>query len=152
MHLLLTRNDTLNQISTILAFDIGLKRIGVASGQSLTKSANPAGQLSVAQGKIDFTSLDKLITEWQPKVIVVGNPFNEELYKPDPHLKKAINRFKHHIQQHHKLKIVDVDERLSSEAANEELSNKGLSQSRKTELRDQIAACLILETYFNSIE
>ncbi len=127
---------------TLLAFDIGLKRTGVASGQTLTKNASPAGQLSVINGRHDWVALDALINQWRPSMIVIGDPQSD-----DPHLKKAINRFKSHIQQHHKLPIRDVNERLTSAAANQEMVGAGLSQRRKTELRDQIAACLILETY-----
>jgi putative Holliday junction resolvase len=130
---------------TILCFDIGLKRTGVASGQSLSKTANPAGQLLVSNGRHDWDQLDRIIAQWQPTLIVIGDPKTE-----DSHLKKSINRFKSHIQQNHKIQLVDVDETLSSNAANIELANRGFTQSRKTELRDQIAACLILQSYFNS--
>jgi putative Holliday junction resolvase len=130
---------------TILCFDIGLKRTGVASGQTLSKSANPAGQLLVSNGRHDWGELDKLIEQWQPDLIVIGDPKTD-----DSHLNKAINRFKSYIQKNHKIRIVDVDETLSSNAANFELANKGFTHSRKTKLRDQIAACLILQSYFNS--
>lgn len=131
---------------TFLALDIGLKRTGVACGQLLTKTANPAGLIAVNNGRHDWPTLDKLINEWQPSKIVIGNPNSDS-----PHLNKAINRVKSHIQQQHKLPIIDVDERLTSNAANHELVEHGLNIRDKTELRDQIAACLILETYFNSL-
>lgn len=133
---------------TILAFDIGLKRTGVASGQTLTRSANPAGQLNVTNGRFDWPILDNLLAEWQPKLIVIGDPKTN-----DPHLNKTINRFKSHIQQQHKLPIVEINETLTSDAANAELmlSPQRLTHNRKTELRDQIAACLILESYFHSL-
>lgn len=94
--------------------------------------------------------VDKLIAQWEPDLIVVGNPFVDGV-PANPTLKKAINRFKSHIQQNFKLPIIDVDERLTSSAANAELQGMGLSISKKTQLRDQIAACLILESYFNSL-
>lgn len=129
-----------------LAFDIGLKRSGVASGQTLTKTARPAGQLLVKNGRFDWPQVDKLIQEWQPNALIIGDPNSD-----DPALRKAINRFKSHIQQQHKIPIIDVDETLTSVAANVEIADQGFSLDRKTELRDQIAACLILETYFNSL-
>jgi putative Holliday junction resolvase len=131
---------------TILCFDIGLKRTGVASGQSLTRSANPAGQLIVSNGRHDWVQLDKIIEQWQPTLIVIGDPKTDS-----SHLKKSINRFKSYVQQNHKISIVEVDETLSSNSANVELANRGFTQSRKTELRDQVAACLILQSYFNSM-
>ena len=132
---------------TFLAFDIGLKRTGAASGSMFTKSASPAGMIVVNNGRHDWAGVDALIEEWQPDAIIIGDPQSS-----DPHLNKAINRFKSHIHRWHKRPIIDVDERLTSSAANESLAERGLSEQRKTELRDQVAAALILETYFNSIE
>ena len=130
---------------TFLAFDVGLKRTGAASGSLFTKTAAPAGTLVVNNGRHDWAGVDELIKEWEPDAIIIGDPQSS-----DPHLNKAINRFKSHIHRWHKLPVIDVDERLTSSAANQSLSQQGLSQRRKTELRDQVAAALILETYFNS--
>ena len=140
-----TQTELLANANIFLAFDIGLKRTGVASGSSFNKNATPAGVVVVNKGRHDWAEVDALIEEWKPDAIVVGDPNSN-----DPHLNKAINRFKSHIQRWHKLPVVSTDERLTSSAANESLSQRGLSQHRKTELRDQVAACLILETYFNS--
>lgn len=135
------------KIETLLAFDVGLKRTGVASGQTQTKTAHVAGLLHVKNGQFDWHEVDKIILKWEPNRIVIGDPKTD-----DPHLNKVINRLKSHIQQNHKLPISDVDETLSSVAANNELTKAKLNVDRKTELRDQLAACLILETYFGSIE
>ena len=135
-----------NGIETILAFDVGLKRTGVASGQTQTKTAQVAGLLHVKNGQFDWLEVDKIILKWEPNRIVIGDPKTD-----DPHLNKAINRLKSHIQQQHKLPIIDVDETLSSVAANNELAKSDLNVERKTKLRDQLAACLILETYFSSL-
>jgi len=131
---------------TFLAFDIGLKRTGVASGNLFTKTATPTGAIVVNNGRHDWAGVDTLIEQWEPDAIIIGDPQSS-----DPHLNKAINRFKSHIHRWHKLPIIDVDERLTSSAANETLTRHKLSQQRKTELRDQVAAALILETYFNSL-
>jgi len=139
-----------NTAQTVLCFDIGLKRTGVASGHSLTKTASPAGQLTVSNGQFDWPLVDKLIAKWEPTHIVIGDPNINNLSTIAPALRKTINRFKSHIQQKHKLPIIEVDERLTSSAANLELHDRGLSEAKKISLRDQIAACLILETYFNS--
>lgn len=140
-----TQQERLSMADIFLAFDIGLKRTGVANGSTQSKSAAPAGAIVVSNGRHDWAEVDALVEQWQPDAVIVGDPKSN-----DPHLNKAINRFKSHIQRWHKLPIVDVDERLTSSAANESLSQRNLSQQRKTELRDQVAACLILETYFNS--
>ena len=140
-------NSRIDAADTFLAFDIGLKRTGAASGSRFTKSSSPVGAIVVNNGRHDWIGIDALIEEWQPDAIVIGDPKSS-----DPHLNKAINRFKSHIHRWHKLPIIDVDERLTSSAANESLSARGLSQQRKTELRDQVAASLILETYLNSLQ
>lgn len=135
-----------DNIIIALAFDIGLKRTGVAVGQSINKTARPVTQLLVNNGRHDWEAIDTLIQQWQPHIIVIGQTSGT-----DPHLNKAINRVKSHIQQNHKLPIVDIDERLSTVAANAELNNQDLTQKQKTILRDQVAACLILESYFNEL-
>jgi len=113
--------------------------------KDLKSRINEAEVFVVTNGRHDWAGVDALIEEWQPDAIVVGDPQSN-----DPHLNKAINRFKSHIHRWHKLPIIDVNERLTSSAANESLNARGLSQQRKTELRDQVAAALILETYLNS--
>lgn len=129
---------------TVLGFDIGLKRTGVASGQSLTKTASACTVIQVSNGRHDWSQLDALISQWQPSTIVIGDPKSD-----DPHLNKAINRFKSHIQQNHKLPIVEVDETLTSSAANQAFEGRQISAEKKTQLRDQLAASLILESYFS---
>ena len=146
LHLIVKMSETNNNIETLLAFDVGLKRTGVASGQTQTKTAQVAGLLHVKNGKFDWLEVDKLILKWEPNRIIIGDPKTD-----DPHLNKAINRLKSYIQQNHKLPIIDVDETLSSVTANNELTKSKLNVDRKIELRDQLAACLILETYFSSL-
>lgn len=132
-------------MSSLLCFDLGLKRTGVAVGQTISKTTQPVGLLVTKNGQLNWPKLDELILEWEPVTIVIGNPKTV-----DPHLNKLINRFKSHIQQKHKIAIIEIDEELTSVAANEELQKANLSTKKKVELRDQIAACLILESYFNT--
>ena len=133
-------------METALCFDIGLKRTGVAVGQSISKSAQVAGQISAKQGQLDWQTLSQLLEKWRPNVIVIGDPKTN-----DPHLNKLINRFKSHIQQQYKLPIVEIDEELTSNESNIHLADSSLSTQKKVELRDQIAACLILESYFRQL-
>lgn len=133
-------------MSCVLALDVGLRRTGVAVGQTLTGTAQPCATLAADRGRLDWDQFDRLIKEWQPACIVIGDP-----QTTDPHLNKLINRIKSHIQQNHKLPIHSMNEHLSSSAANAVLADRGLSQSQKIALRDQVAACLILESYFHSL-
>lgn len=130
---------------TFLAFDIGLSRTGVAKGSSFNNSASPVTSLQVSKGRHNWAEVDKLIKEWQPAKIVIG-----DTSKNDPALLKASNRFRAHIESQHKLPVIAVSEHLSTVSANAEIADKELSLGKRKNLRDQIAACLILETYLNS--
>ena len=137
--------DTKNA-NTLLAFDIGLRRTGVAVGHEFTGSAQPAGLINVKDGQLVWSELDRLIERWQPQQRVLGDP-----HSSDPHLNKLINRFKNHIQKYHKLPLIDWNEAYSSDAANAELTAQGMSTRSKVKMRDQLAACLILEGYLDSL-
>ena len=60
----------------ILAFDFGMKHIGVAVGQEITKTAQTFFSVRARNGKPDWNQLDALVNEWNPKIIIVGNPLN----------------------------------------------------------------------------
>lgn len=127
-----------------LAFDIGLKRTGVAVAQVAAAQAQAAGTLQVANGQHDWNKVDAVIGQWQPCVIIVGSISNS-----DPALKKAANRLVSHIQNQHKIKIIQVDETLTTVAANDVLGEQDHSTRKRQTLRDQVAACLILETWLH---
>lgn len=129
--------------NSVLAFDVGLKRTGVAVGSQIAGRAQPLTTLAGSQGQLEWNKLDALIKEWQPSDCVVGDPNTD-----DPHLNKLIRRLIHHLQQH-KITVHRVDETLTSASANSELLGHNLQTKQKTQLRDQIAACLILESFLS---
>lgn len=131
---------------TVLAFDVGLKRTGVAVGQSLTGTTQVAGQIPVKQGRLDWTEVTKLMEHWQPDQILIGDPQSD-----NPHLNKVINRLKSFVRQNYKLPVVNWNEAYTTESANVELQALNQSTSDKRALRDQLAACLMLEAYFDSL-
>ncbi|MEO0369797.1 MAG: Holliday junction resolvase RuvX [Pseudomonadota bacterium] len=129
---------------TVIGFDVGLKRTGAAIGSTNSGKAQPVGKLDVVRGQHDWQAIDQLLQEWQPALAIIGSGS-----KHDAALSKAINRLVHHLQSH-KIKVKKVDETLSTAQANSELSDISTA-GNKTELRDQIAACLILESYLNEL-
>ena len=131
--------------STVLAFDVGLKRTGLAVAQASSVHAQPAGTIHVAKGRHDWLKVDQAIADWQPTMILLGL-----VSDTDPALKKAANRLISHIQQQHKIATALVDETLTTVNANELLSERDYSPSKRRELRDQVAACLILETWLRA--
>lgn len=128
---------------TLLAFDIGIKRTGVAVGQTFSQTAQELVSLPIANGQANWHQVKKLINEWQPNRIIIGQPNSD-----NQQLKKIINRFKHYFQQHYKLPITEIDERLTTNSANAELATSSLNSNQKQKMRDQVAARLILESYF----
>ena len=120
---------------TILAFDFGLKRIGVAVGEPELRSAHPLPAIS------DFAQVEKLVAEWQPAHLVVGRPTSAN---GEPHkMTRQAEDFARRLERRFKLPVARVDERYTSVEAEARL--KGL----KNKPVDSVAAQLILEQYFD---
>jgi putative Holliday junction resolvase len=99
---------------SFLAFDFGTKRVGVASGNTVTRTATPLRTVA-AEGDARFTALGALITEWQPDALVVGVPFH-----PDgaPHDNTArAQRFARQLHGRFRLPVHEVDERYTTTEA-----------------------------------
>lgn len=132
----------------LIAFDFGLKRIGVATGNGLTRTASPLTTLTAGK-EPPWTEIDALITAWQPDLIVIGHP------GPDASeaLLAALGDFIEQTGDRYGIAIETVDERFTSTAAEESLRadrSKGLYNRRLTrEQIDRQAACLIAEQWMN---
>ena len=127
-------------IATALGFDYGAKRIGVAIGQTLTRTATPLTTLPARAGQPDWTVVARLIAEWQPDCVVIGMPITTD-GAPHP-LAAAIERFARRVQGRFGLPVSYVDERLSSHAAAAE-------RASKHDPIDALAARIILETWLS---
>lgn len=139
------------QVRTALGFDFGLKRIGVAVGQSLTGSASPLGVVAVRGGEPDWEALGRLIQEWRPDSLVVGLPYNMDLSEQE--MTQHARRFAEGLAARFPLPVHTVDERLSSREAEAELKQQR-QQGRRRVTREDIdgaSAGVILESWFNSI-
>jgi putative holliday junction resolvase len=137
---------------TALGFDFGLKRIGMAVGQSVTGSASPLGVAAVRGGEPDWTAIGRLIAEWRPTTLVVGLPYNMDLSEQE--MTGHARRFAEELAQRFPLTVHTVDERLSSREAEAQLKERR-QQGRRRVSREDIdgaAACVILESWFNSLK
>jgi len=132
----------------LLAFDFGLKRIGVATGNGLTRTASPLTTLN-ASTEPPWQAIDALVAEWQPDLIVVGRPGADA----DASLLEALDAFVLELKKRYAIDIDEVDESFTSTAAEETLRagrSKGIYNRRLTRGRiDQVAACLIAEQWMN---
>ncbi|MDF3013229.1 MAG: Holliday junction resolvase RuvX [Cellvibrio sp.] len=132
-------------IKTLLAFDYGTKNIGVASGQTITHSANSQTSLKAKDGIPDWTQIDKLLKEWQPDVVLVGLPLNMD--GSESELSARARKFANRLHGRFGIKVEMVDERLSSFEAKGEVMERGGSRDYKHNPVDSIAARVILESW-----
>lgn len=133
-----------------LAFDFGLRRIGVAVGQTITGSATPAGVISALDGVPDWPTLDHLLQDWRPDLLVVGLPYNMD--GSEQKMLRRARSFAGDLGQRYPQPVHTVDERLSSHEAQvrlKELRQQGRRRIKTGDI-DCVAACLILESWFNA--
>ena len=123
-----------------MGFDFGERRIGIAVGQSISRTATPLLTLSAHAGQPDWAHVQRLIDEWRPDVLIVGKPSTLD---GAPHgLLPAIERFAGRLRGRFGLAVEFVDERLSSHEA--------LTTERTSRVTlDAVAASLIAETWLN---
>lgn len=129
------------QDRSILAFDFGEKRIGVAKGQTISSTAEPLTILNVHTGRIDWEGISKLIEDWQPDLLVVGMPTNYE--GEEFGIAERVKRFCRQLEGRYHLPVETINENLSSIEAKYRLGDKA-----EQEGLDAHAAQVILETWF----
>lgn len=136
----------------ILAFDFGTKRIGVASGDTLTGTARALTTLESKNETIPWASIDKLIREYQPAQLVVGLPWNMD--GTPTLLTDASRAFGAELQTRYHKPVALVDERLSSREAEAQLREaraSGIKKRRNTHADvDMIAARILLEQWLRN--
>ena len=136
----------------ILAFDYGTKRIGVASGDTLTGTARALTTLESKNTNIPWPAIDKLIREYQPAQLVVGLPWNMD---GTPTLLTDVSRaFGAELAARYHKPVALVDERLSSREAEAQLRDAraaGIKKRRNTHADvDMIAAKILLEQWLRN--
>lgn len=133
--------------ATVLAFDYGQRRIGVAVGQDITGSASPVGVVANDHGNVDFAEIDRHVREWRPDRLVVGLPLmpdgtDSEMLKPVQAFIEALGRYG--------LPVVTTDERYTSTEA-QRLLKQARSEGRRGRIDkgsvDAAAAVLIAERH-----
>ncbi|WP_246464680.1 Holliday junction resolvase RuvX [Undibacterium seohonense] len=129
--------ETMPVSGTILAFDFGLKRIGVAVGNTVTRQAQPLAIISAASNEAKFEAVAKLIKEWQPALCVVGLPMHPDGAAHE--MTVRCQRFANQLHGRYGVKIALVDERYSS----------AVLQAKQGERIDDQAAAVILQQYFD---
>jgi len=133
----------------VLAFDFGTRRIGLATGDTLTRTARGHSTLDCARG-IPWPGIDKIFADLQPSQLIVGLPFNMD--GTPTALAPAARSFAAELGARYRKPVALVDERLSSREAEAELRGAraaGLKRGRTTHADvDMIAARILLERWF----
>jgi putative Holliday junction resolvase len=126
------------RLQTFLAFDYGLKRTGVASGNSLTRTAGPQATIA-AEGNARFPLIEARIKLWQPDALVVGIPFHPDGASHENTVRAQ--KFARQLRGRFGLQVFEVDERYSTTEA--------LAGGAKD--ADAASACIILEQFLRSL-
>lgn len=130
-------------MGTLLGFDYGPAKIGVAVGQTVTGTATPLTTLRAVDQRPDWEGIGRLIGQWQPEALVVGLP--RDMEDRDTEVTARARRFARQLEGRYRLPVHMMDERLTSMEA---LQITGHRPKRIEEL-DAIAAKLILETWLS---
>lgn len=130
---------------TLLAFDFGLRRIGVAAGNTLLGTAEPVAVLRSRDGVPDWDAVAGLVAQWRPDLLLVGDPLNMD--GSDSELCARARRFARRLYGRTGIAVELVDERLSSREARAALREQG--PGRRRHAVDAVAAQVILHTWLS---
>ena len=133
---------------TVLAFDFGLQRIGVAVGEWMLGTGRALETISAPDNDTRFSAIARLIKEWQPGTLVVGLPLALDGSEHD--MSARARRFANQLSGRFRLPVAFADERFSSAEAEEGLKGRGLDWKKRKPLLDAQAARVILEGYFEN--
>jgi putative Holliday junction resolvase len=134
----------------VLAFDFGTRRIGVAVGDFETRLAHPLTTLFEVENRARFAAIGKLIAEWRPALLLVGQPAHAD--GSEHPVGKLARRFAQRLHGRFGLHTELVDERLTSVEAEGLLRSTGARGARLKAGLDAVAAQRILERYFASAQ
>lgn len=136
---------------TVLAFDFGEKRIGVAVGETALAQAHPLTVIRAQANDERFAAIGALIDEWKPAFLIVGMPAHLDGDETRPHTMAArCRRFANQLHGRFGLQVDFADERLTSLDAEARLRETGHDAKSAKAHVDAVAAQLILQTYFET--
>src|SRR3990170_4698859 len=142
--LLITHHSA--RTGTVLAFDFGTKRIGVAVGDFETRLAHPLAAIAAVENRARFAAIGQLVAEWRPVLLVVGLPAHAD--GAEHPVGRLARRFAQRLHGRFGIRTALVDERLTSHAAEGRLREAGAARRKIRQSLDAVAAQIILQTYF----
>ena len=139
-------------VGTWLAFDFGLRRIGVAVGQTTTRTANPLAIVRHGETQPDWEHIRGLVDEWRPAGFVVGLPLGPE--GEDTPMSKRAKAFGEALEAQFGRPVAWCDERFTSQAAEQRFADRraaGAARRKDAALLDAMAAAIFLENWLQSL-
>ena len=141
-------SDAIRRDGTVLGFDVGARRIGVAVGSAFGHGARALAVIDVHGAGPDWNAIDRVYKEWRPDGLIVGDPMTLE--GGDQPARLRAHAFARQLRARYKLPVVLVDERSSSiEAAHRFAADRaeGRKRRRDAEALDAVAAAVIVERW-----
>lgn len=132
--------------ATVLAFDFGTRRIGVAVGNTLLREARALATIDDERNDVRFDRIGALIGEWQPALLVVGIPVHDD--GSEHAMTARARRFARQLEGRFALPVAHADERHTTAAAAAQLAAERAGR-RGRDARDALAAQLILQGWFD---
>lgn len=136
------------EAGTVLAFDFGERRIGVALGDLALGIAHPLATIDTESNDARFAAIAAMIAEWKPAQLVVGLPAHLDGAEHD--MSRLCRKFANRLHGRFGLPVELVDERLTSAEASQSLREAGVGGRRQKPMLDQVAAQHILQSYFDA--
>ncbi len=134
-------------IRSVLGIDYGEKRLGIATGQTITRSANPVTTLSQINGQPDWSGLQQQIERWRPDALLVGMPYHTD--GAESPMTLTVRAFCKQLALRFPQPIIEINETLSSYEAEALLKQrKKIGQHNKQEI-DRMAAALIVQSWLD---
>ena len=135
-------------IRSVMGFDFGLKRIGLATGQTITGTASPLTTLQASNQKPDWENIEVHIRQWKPDALIVGIPYLLDGGESD--ITRAARNFCKQLERRFNLPVYTIDESLSSFEAQQQLTqDMKIAKHNKHEI-DKMAAAIIVQSWLNS--
>ena len=136
-----------NLSGSVLAFDFGESRIGVAQGNTHIAIAHPVCTITGKSNQDKFNKINQLVKEWQPDFLIVGLP---KYLDGTPHeMTQLAEKFARRLYATFRLPVGLVDERLTSAAAEQRLTQTQTFGKKRKQALDQVAAMEILQSFFD---
>ena len=134
-------------ITSVLGFDYGKKRIGIATGQTITNTATPCLTSEQVDGNPNWQEIGSLIEQWKPQSLIVGMPYHTD--GSENKMTAAARQFAYELEKRFKLPVIEINEALSSNEAEEILKQDiKINQQNKHEI-DRMAAAVIVQRWLD---